>query len=252
MMRRLTTGLVIVWWVLLEAPASAAFQPAAIEVELDAAKMLYRDGRLKEAIEALRGVVVRLNDLQDVQDRTLRLADAHFHLGLAYLATRNESAAVESFHQVAALDPDRTLDPDIYYPRVLTVFARARLDVVKALTDVRRVPAIEEQPRPLEGTDLAPLRPRPTLLRILPGTKLRVERTDGVKSVGQLLAINEQVLTIGTEDWRLDLTREKLRRVHMVIARENHWVVGMLIGGGLGVLMGALDAGCGPDEICFT
>ena len=251
-MRRLSAGLVVC--VLLVAPVSALSQETAIEVELDAAKTLYRDGRLDDAIGALRAVVGKLNALRDARDRTLHLADAHFHLGLAYLAMRNESAAVENFRQVAALDPDRTLDPDIYSPRVLTVYARARADVVKSLGDASRAPPIDERPRPVEGTDLAPLRPAPTLLRILPGTKLRVESAGRGATEGQLLAINEKVVTIGAEDWRLDLSREDVKRVHMVVAKKNHWIAGMLVGGGLGVLIGALETpGCGGnDGDCYT
>ncbi len=253
-MRRLSAGLAVC--VLLVAPMSALSQETAIEVELDAAKTLYRDGRLDEAIGALRAVVGKLNALRDARDRTLHLADAHFHLGLAYLAMRNESAAVENFRQVAALDPDRALDPDIYSPRVLSVFARARADVEKALGRGRGVPAgVETRPRPVEGTDLGPLLPAPTLLRLVPGTKLRVESNGrSFATVGQLVAVNEKVLTIGTEDWRLDLSREDVKRVHMVVARKNHWIAGMLVGGGLGVLIGALETpGCGGnDGDCYT
>jgi hypothetical protein len=255
MMRRLSTGLTIVWCLLVCAPVTAAPQRTAIEVELDGATTLYREGRLEEAIGALRIVVDKLNGLREDQDRTLHLAEAHFHLGLAYLAMRNESAALENFRQVAALDPDRVVDPDIYSPRVLSVFARARSDVAKARADGRSAPLDAAPARPVEGTDLKALSRAPALLRILPGTTVRVEsKGRAFASVGQLLAVNEHVLTIGAEDWRLDLPRENLTRVHMVVARKNHWLAGMMMGTGLGVLIGALEVpGCGGnDGDCYT
>ncbi|HLG59708.1 MAG TPA: tetratricopeptide repeat protein [Vicinamibacterales bacterium] len=253
-MTRVLIGLTIICCILCT-PGIAASQPGALEAELDMAKALYREGRLEDAIGALRVMVVKLNELRDVRDRTLYLADAHLHLGLAYLGMRNESAAVESFRQMAALDPDRVLDPDIYSPRVLSVFARARADVGKALANGGPGPTSESRPRPTERTDLAPLIPAPMLLRILPGTKLRVESAGRPSAtVGQLLAIDEKVLTIGAADWRLDLPRDRLTRVHMVVGRKNHWLAGMMIGGGLGVLTGALEVpGCGGnDGDCYT
>src|SRR2546427_6725213 len=209
MMRLPSTWLTIVACVLMAAPVTAAFQQTKVEDELDGAKILYRDGRLEEAIGALRTVIVKLNELRDVQNRTQQLAEAHFHLGLAYLAMRDESAAVENFRQVSALDPDRVLDPEIYSPRVLRVFERARSDVVRVPAGDRPDPPLEGRGHPPGVTEAAPPTRAEALVRIVPGTKLRVERTGPQFAVeGQLFAINENVLTIGNEGWRLDLPRE--------------------------------------------
>jgi len=258
MMRALSTELTIVLFFVMAVPVTAASQQTTIEDELGVATVLYRDGRLEESIGALRAVIVKLNDLRDVQNRTLQLAEAHFHLGLAYLAMRDESAAVENFRQVAALDPDRVLDSEIYSPRVLSVFERARSDVVRAPAGDRPDPPAQRPGQPSDVTDVTEAATPAlgeALLRILPGTKLRVERTGPQFGVeGRLLAINENVLTIGAEDWRLDLPRETLARVHVVTAQKNHWLAGLVIGAGFGALIGALETpGCGGnDGDCYT
>ena len=253
-MRLLLTPLMIAACVFLAVPVTAAPQQTVIETELDGAKGLYEEGRLDEAIGALRSVIVKLNELRDVRDRTRKLAEAHFHLGLAYLAMKNESAAIENFRQVAALDPDRVLDPEIYSPRVLSVFEEARSDVVRSLASDRPAAPPEDPVRP-SVTGVAPLVPGESLLRILPGTKIRVERTGPRFAVeGQLLAVNENMLTIGASDWRVDLPRETVTRVQIVTRRKSHWIAGMVIGTGLGVLIGALETpGCGGnDGDCYT
>ena len=102
MTQRVFTGLVILVCMVSEAQVGAAAQQPVIADELDSAKSLYQDGRLEEAISALRGVIAKLNALRDVRDRTRQLSEAPFHLGLTYLAMRNESAAVENFRQVAS------------------------------------------------------------------------------------------------------------------------------------------------------
>jgi hypothetical protein len=230
MMRLPSIRLTIVACFLIAAPVNATLQQTAIEEELDGAKILYRDGRLVEAIGALRTVIVKLNELDDVQNRTQQLAEAHFHLALAYLAMRDESAAVENFRQLAALDPDRVLDPEIYSPRVLSVFERARSDNVRAPAGDRPDPPLEGRGQPPRVTKAAPPARAEALVRILPGTKLRVERRGPQFPVeGQLLAINESVLTIGAEGWRLDFPRETLTRVQVVTARKNHWLAGMVL-----------------------
>jgi tetratricopeptide repeat protein len=248
------TRLLIVVCAISLPPVVQASQQTTIENELDAAKILYRDGRLDEAIGALRMVIAKLNELRDVQIRRLPLAEAHFHLGLAYLAMRDESAAIENFRQVAALDPDRVLDPEIYSPRVIGVFERARSDVVRTLG-----PKPADQP--LEGrgppsvTVARPSRRGETLKQVLPGTKLRVGRTGSLFGVeGQLIAIDDTVLTVGAQNWRLDVPRETLTRIEIVTARKNHWLAGMVTGAGLGVLIGALETpGCGGnDGDCYT
>jgi len=230
--------------------ATSVYGQSRVETDLDGAKALYRDGRFEEAIGALQSVIVAINEQRDLQNRAVRLADAHFHLGLVYLAMRNEAAAVENFRQVVALDPNRTVDPEVYAPRVLTIFERARAEVTAAAAVAR-----PEVSPPVTSPEPAGLRDMVVGgVRLLPGTKLRLER-EGLSGalVGRLLALDERAMTIGDRDWRIDLPRDRVTRVQVATRQRDHWLAGALIGVGAGAALGATETpGCDSDGTCYT
>jgi len=232
-----------------------AGQQGPIELELNRAKALYQDGQLEEAVTALRAVIARLNQERELGDRTRRLADAHFHLGLAQLAMRDDSSAIDSFRQVAVLDPDRALDPDIYAPKVLEAFEQARADVAAARAAEREA----EVPTSPRGEPPAAVATPPTLVRddrpltVVPGTKMRVRRSDTGREIqGQFIGVDERAVTLGTEQWRVEIPLEVVDQVHVVRAQKAHWLEGLGLGAACGAVIGAFETpGCSGGE-CYT
>lgn len=240
---------------LLGGIVSPALAQDRIEEELDGAKELYREGRLEDAIVALQSVITLLDAERDHPGRIAELADAHFHLGLAYLALRDEPTALENFRRVVALAPDYRLDPDVYAPRVIAAFetARAAVPAVAAAGEsgaVRGSGDLPESPAPVTTAEAGP-----ATARLQPGTRLRVEMTTRPRPIeGRLLGLDPEMLAIGADDWSLDVSRDTLIRVEASAGTRNHWMAGALIGTGFGALIGALETpGCeGNDGDCYT
>jgi hypothetical protein len=221
--------------------ATWAHAQDGLERELDVAKALYRDGRLEEAVSALRTVITKLTDLSETQTRKSGLADAHLHLGLSYLALRDEPAALDNFRRAIAWDPARTLDPDIYAPRTIGVFERARSDV-------------EESRKPVARTESVTERPAITSPRILPGTKIRVQLADQDNAIeGVLLRTDAGTFTLSAEKQNLSFAQERVTRVEVMTKRKRHWLAGMIIGAAVGAAVGASETpGCDADGTCWT
>jgi len=226
-----------------------AGQATDLEHQLDAAKELYREGQIDQAIVALRQVIAQLNKLQDQLGRHSQLAEAHLHLALSYVALRDESGALENFRQVAALDPQRRLDPDVYSPRVIGLFDRARADIPSARAAI--VPADEAA----SGRPAAP-EPVSKTLGLPLGTKLRVTLGDDTRRVvGTLLKVDEAGLTVlGAANTSIVIPSRQLTRLEVVQRRKSHWLMGLLIGATTGAVIGALETpGCaGNDGDCYT
>ena len=250
LLRRLRTA--ILAWVVLGVSVAAAPAQSTIEIELDGAKALYREGRLQESIIALQTVVLKLNQQRELQNRTSQLTDAYFHLGLAHLAMRNEAGAVESFRQVLALDPARTLDPEIYAPRVISMFDQARSEVPAARSRPNAPPPSETAVTSLPAVAAATR--SASDLGLLPGTKLRVVRTGTDTHLqGYVIALNDRVLTVGDREWRVDVPRDTITRVDVVGRVRSRWLMGMLIGTAVGILVGAAEEpGCDMSGDCYT
>ena len=228
---------------------SDAGQQTDVERDLDQAKVLYRDGRLDEAVASLRDVIDQLNTLRDQQGRQTQLAEAHLYLGLSFFAVRNESAALENFRQVVALDPRRTLDPEVYSPRVIGLFEQARGDIEGA-----RVPAAIVAPPAAhnEGNPAAPLPPSASLPL---GTKIRV-RFSGSTSVatGSLQALDASRITIvDAENQNLSFPRDTIMSMEVTRGRKSHWLKGMVFGTVIGAVGGAFETpGCDSGGTCYT
>jgi len=238
--------------IVLRPSPSVAGQQTDLERDLDRAKVLYRDGRLDEAVASLRDVIDQLNTLRDQQSRKTQLAEAHLYLALSYFAVRNESAALENFRQVVALDPSRTLDPEVYSPRVIGLFEQARGDVegarIPAATAVP--PAVRNEGAPAAAAGTAGSASLPL------GTRVRV-RLDGLTPsvTGNLLALdNNRITLVDAENRNLSFPRDTIMRMEVTRGRKGHWLKGMVVGTLIGAVGGAFETpGCGGnDGDCYT
>lgn len=231
--------------------ASGAGQQNSVERDLDQVKVLYRDGRLDEAVASLRDVIAQLNRLRDQQSRTTQLAEAHLYLGLSYFAVRDESAALENFRQVVALDPGRTLDPEVYSPRVVSLFQQARADVEGA-----RLPEPVLAPPARDESISAPLKDAVDSPVLPPGTKIRLRLSEDAPAVmGNLQTMSvERITLIDAENQNLSFPRNSVTKVEVTRGRKGHWIMGAVIGTALGAVIGVFETpGCGGnDGDCYT
>jgi hypothetical protein len=248
--RRSILILLVICLGLLLSTKTALARQSPVERELDGAKALYTEGRLDEAVTALRRVISTLNQLRDQQSRKLQLADAHFHLGLSYFALRDESSALENFRQVVALDPARTLDTEIYSPRIINLYAQARADV--------RPPPIDAPAKPNGPGDAeapaAALRLGAHYLQAGTRVRLWLEGNGGTVK-GNLVALNDHTFSlVSGENQNLSFPRDTVTRIDVVKERHRHWLAGMIIGASFGAALGAVETpGCGGnDGDCYT
>ena len=242
----------VLWAALLGLPVWAGAQSTAVDRELDDARTLYREGRFDAAIVTLRSAIEQLQQFRDVQARKVQLADAHLLLGLAQLAMRAEAEALDNFRQVVTLDPERALDPEIFSPRVVALFDRARAEAAKG-REVKPPPP----PPPGGGTlgpELKPELPATPPSAVAPmtaGTMMRVRFSGAGRFVeGNLVGVNDQSLTIIDSENQQSLTfpREMVTRVDILGRRKGHALQGGLVGVGLGVLAGVVEQpSCTPE-----
>ena len=225
-------------------------QQSAVERDLDGAKTLYSEGRLDEAVAALRKVISQLNQQRDQQSRKVQLADAHFHLGLSYFALRDESSALENFRQVVALDPGRSLDPEIYSPKIISLFTQARADVRALPTDPPK--ELDERGQ----TDAPPGAIRLGNHFLQPGTRVRLWlQGDGGTVKGNLVSLSNLAFSlVGGQNQNLSFPRKHVTRIDVVKEQKRHWLAGMIIGTSVGAALGAVETpGCaGNDGDCYT
>ena len=233
-------------------PVSAAAQDQ-LELELDRAKALYREGRLDQAVSALRAVITKIDELKDLQNRTSSLAEAYLHLGLVYFALRDEPAAIDNFRRAVMLDPTRTLDPDIYSPRVVDAFERARGDVQVSRPGDEPAPPVARAAdafRPPSGGPSGLDRAKP---QIYPGARLRVTfdgRDDRFE--GTLLAVDDRTFTLGVSNQSVGFDRARITKLEVATRRKSHWLAGLIAGTATGALIGAaMQPGCDQNE-CYT
>jgi len=239
------------------AGAAASVQQDELDHDLDRAKVLYGEGHFDEAVTSLRVVIVRLEELADLQSRKERLADAHVLLGLAHLAMRQESDGLEQFRQVLALDDTRRLDPDVFAPRVVALFERARGELSQEAA--KRLPAT--QPVGASSSPPRDLMPRSNIIEQGPplnsGARVRLAFRDGRDSItGNVVFMSDAAVTlINTENQqRLSFARSTVTRVDVLQRRRGHFLAGGIAGAALGATIGAFETpGCeGNDGDCYS
>jgi hypothetical protein len=125
--RRLSCAALLVGVILCTAGARAQTTPSPSE-ELESAKSLYREGHFGEAIAKLQALLDRIPLLRDVALRRMALADAYLHLGLSYVALDERDAARQALRGMREADPERTLSPDVYAPKVRALYAEVQAE----------------------------------------------------------------------------------------------------------------------------
>jgi hypothetical protein len=204
----------------------------------------------------LRVVILRLEELRDVQRRHGRLADAHLLLGLAHLAMRQDSDGLEQFRHVLVLDDTRRLDPDVYAPRVVALFERARAEVSQEAA-TRSAAAEPVGPSSLPASAPAPTGTNVEALPVNSGARVRLAFGDGRDRVtGNIVSMSDAYVTLIDPDnqQRLSFARETVTRVEVLQRRRGHFLAGGIAGAALGATIGALETpGCdGNDGDCYT
>jgi len=118
-------------FVLLATVSAPGPQPGDGEQELEDAKTMYREARFAEAAAKLQGIIIRLQHLDKRQAQLAGLTDAHLHLALSYVALNDPAAAKESLKAMLRLDPTRTLDTEVYAPKVIVLLEEARAELLR-------------------------------------------------------------------------------------------------------------------------
>jgi hypothetical protein len=119
-------------------PIGAADETAGVaEHSLDEGKRLYKEAQFELAVAELQQAIGALENEPDLTRRRGRLADAFFHLGLAFLGLNEREAARDAFKNVLRLDPEFRPDAHIYAPKVIELFEQARIGL--PVTSSRRI-----------------------------------------------------------------------------------------------------------------
>jgi hypothetical protein len=161
--RRIATYLVMVTMLgSLAGMVAHAQGQADIDEALVAAKALYREGRFAEAIAGLQAVIGRAERLEPGAARGLLLSDAYLHLSLSYVAVNTPEAAKQSLKEMLKADPNRTLDPEVYAPKVILLVEQARVELAREQEAARqaaeaRTAAAEAPPQKKHSSKLVPI-----------------------------------------------------------------------------------------------
>jgi hypothetical protein len=134
----------------LAGTAVAAEEERTASEQLEAAKGLYQEGHFGEAIVKLQALLDRIPELRDVALRRSALADAHLHLALSYLALDLRDNAKAALRGMLEADPQRSLSPDVYAPKVTALLAEARAEIVAP-------PSAAPSPAPVRRKSRTPL-----------------------------------------------------------------------------------------------
>jgi hypothetical protein len=120
-------------------------QPASTDPDLAAGIRSVEEGDFETALTALSNAV---RTLSGDPARTRELAQAHLHLGVAYVLLDHEKAGRASFREALKLQKDLRLGADEFPPKVVRAFDAVRQDTV-AEADERRSDAPASQPSQL-------------------------------------------------------------------------------------------------------
>lgn len=126
--QRWVSGVAIAVAILIACGAAAEETGPAPVAGLEAAKGLYREGHFGEAIVRLQAVLDDIPQLRDLAVRQIALADAYLHLALSHLALDQREAAREALRGMLRADPERTLSPEVFAPKVLALYEEVRAE----------------------------------------------------------------------------------------------------------------------------
>ncbi len=210
--------------VLLTATAGARAQQGDVDRDLEEARTLYGEARFPEAVARLDALTARLETLPDLPRRDERLVDACLLLGLAHVALDDPSSARASFKRVLHVRPNQRLDPEVYAPKVVTLFEQARVEVATEA-------AAALPPGP-------PRTPFDRQVQLLPGTRIRVSVSGASRRLtGELMAVDETTLTLDA-DYRgtMRIPRRTVKKLEASIGRRNRAREGAIVAAAIGVV----------------
>jgi tetratricopeptide (TPR) repeat protein len=204
--------------------AVAAAQQPDLDRGLDEARALYGEAKFPEAVARLDAFVSRLESLPDYPKRDEQLVEAYLLLGLAHVALDDLPSARASFKRALRVRPGRRLDPEVYAPKVVTLFEEARAEAAK-----------EAAQAPQAGSSQTPLDRQPQLL---PGTRIRVSAAGASRKLeGRLVAIDDAAITLDA-DYRgtMKIPRATVKRLDASIGRRSRAREGALVGAAIAVV----------------
>jgi hypothetical protein len=83
---------------------------------------LYEKGEFSKAVLEFKRVISELKDRSEGDTRSEGLFTANLYLGLAYLGIGQESPAKEAFRDAVLAIPGKSLDPQVFSPKVISVY----------------------------------------------------------------------------------------------------------------------------------
>jgi len=103
------------------------FNPSAIFAEdpknMEKAMSLYEKGDFDKAIREFRQIITELKDRSDSEAKSEGLFTANLYIGMSYLGKGKESLAKESLRNAFKAAPHKTLSPELFPPKVITLYS---------------------------------------------------------------------------------------------------------------------------------
>jgi len=94
----------------------------------------YEKGDFHKAIKGLKPVIQQLREMPEGQERNQGLFQANFYLGLSYLGTGKESLAKEVFKDAVLAAPGKSLDTELFSPKVISLYNEVAERILSSLT----------------------------------------------------------------------------------------------------------------------
>jgi hypothetical protein len=94
----------------------------------------YEKGDFHKAIKGLKLVIQQLREIPEGQERNQGLFQANFYLGLSYFGTGKESLAKEVFKDAVLAEPGKNLDPELFSPKVISLYNEVAEKILSNLT----------------------------------------------------------------------------------------------------------------------
>jgi hypothetical protein len=244
MLKRLRFVAILMGWGLLCIVIPAHAQDTD---SLEAAKRAYLEGRFEDSVRDLQPLLETLTESTD-------LRDAHFFLGLNYMALGREEEAKSQFGAAVKQDPDFVPPASLYSPDIVAAYEEVRRDLVGRIRVVSE-PAgaqVSLAGRPLGRTPLESAVPAGEYMI---GAKL--EGHAPVERVVQVRAGEETEITLslrGVAEPEPDETPEEPEpeeaptQVSTGGGGMSGKTIGILAGVGGGAAVAALAAGGGGDS----
>ncbi len=110
---------------------------------IEKAIALYEKGDFDKAIREFKEVISALRDRPEDDARNEGLFTANLYLGMSYLGKGKESLARESFKNAFRASPSKTLSPEQYPPKVISLYNEVASQSLSSLTVKSNAPDAE-------------------------------------------------------------------------------------------------------------